>query len=199
MPADRWKKLSAHAGLEVQPWRQDGNHITIALQRPLDASLKSSERLRPSMYKSWLLSVVTELQKKSDLPVHVRPHPGSIGQQQEEQWLESVRKDLPATVFWDTRKMPFKEAMKECKLCVTYNSGAGVDAALLGVPIMACNAGSFAWDVALHQPGQWNVSTPYTPDREQWLNNLSYVEWNLEEIAQGLPWEHLRHRLVKQL
>lgn len=84
--------------------------------------------------------------------------------------------------------------MQNCKVCITYNSGAGVDAAVAGVPVITGNAGSFAWDVASHSLD--TVDTPYCPDRTQWLNNLAYAEWSLDEIAAGLPWRHLKPRIL---
>lgn len=197
MPDDRWQKISAHAGLHIQPWRKDGKNIIIALQRPIDASLRSSEARRPLRYKTWLLDLVKTLRQHTDAPLYIRPHPASTGQPIEESWLGAVRQELPEDIIWDTSGQPFDEALKDCLLCITYNSGAGVDATLSGVPVLAGDPGSFAWDVALHDISQI-TDMPY-PDRMPWLYNLSYVEWNLEEIAQGLPWRHLRPRLLEQL
>jgi len=198
MPSDRWNKVSTHANLKMNPWRTDGDHITIVLQRPFDASLKSSQRLRPQKYKTWLLELISQLQNKSDFPIHIRPHPGSLGQIDEEKWLQNIKDEAPKNnIIWDTRSVSFEQAMEKCRLCVTYNSGAGVDAALLGIPVMTCDSGSFAWDVAVHDLNQWNPDMPYTPDRQQWLNNMSYVEWNLDEITNGEPWMHLRSRLME--
>lgn len=80
-PPDRWEKLSAHAAINPQPWRTDGDHILIALQRPLDASLKSSPALRPVKYRTWVISTVQRLLQHTQIPIHIRPHPGSLGQE----------------------------------------------------------------------------------------------------------------------
>ena len=198
-PQDRWEKISLHANLEIGSWRENGTHITIALQRPLDASLKSSERLRPEKYMSWIIKTISQLQHKTDLPIHIRSHPDSLQQEDEQKWLQSVKNKISDDVIWDTSPVPFKTAMENCALCVTYNSGASVDAALLGVPVMACDPGSFAWDISIHNTENWNPNISYTPARQQWLNNLSYMEWSIEEMEEGLPWQHLRQELSKQL
>jgi hypothetical protein len=199
MPPDRWKKISSHAKLNIQPWKKNGKHITIALQRPVDASLKNSERLRPYLYKSWVLQLINELKKKTDIDIHIRPHPDSFNQDEERNWLQSLQLELSDQVTWDTRPISFEEAMQECKLCISYNSGAGVDAACLGIPVMVCDPGSFAWDIAIHDVKNWHPESPYTPDRSQWLNDLSYIEWDLTEISKGMPWMHLKSYLQKNL
>ncbi len=197
MPPDRWNKVAHHANINVRPWCKDGKHIVIALQRPLDASLKFSENRRPMHYKNWLMTLVKSLEKFSDIPIYVRPHPGCFGQPLEEEWMQLVQKELPEYIIWDTRKCSFEELLKDCIACITYNSGAGVDAAIAGVPVVAYDSGSFAWDIAMHDVSI--INNPVFPERTQWLNNLSYVEWNLEEIEKGLPWKHLKPSLLKKV
>lgn len=197
-PDDRWKILMQHANLNIHPWRDNGEKIVIALQRPIDASLKGSEKLRPDNYATWLLSVITDLQKNFQSPIYVRPHPGSTGNNIEEKWLLSVKDKLPDNVIWDTRPLTFEQSLEDCKFCVTYNSGAGVDSALLGVPVIASDEGSFAWEVASHYPEN-NIEKISMPDRQQWLNNLAYVEWSIDEIEQGMPWRHLRDKILEYI
>lgn len=193
-PPDRWEKLSSHAGIALPPWRDHGEHILIALQRPLDASLKSSAAQRPFKYREWLINAVKTIRENSDRPIHVRPHPGSLGQDWEMDWLSSVRQELQNHIIWDDSPKTFAETMENCWTCVTYNSGAGVDAALSGIPVISCDGGSFAWDISGHDLK--NIEKRFCPDRSQWLNNLSYVEWSLEEISLGLPWWHLKNKIV---
>ena len=35
------------------------------------------------------------------------------------------------------------------------------------------------------------IGMPKRPDRTQWLNDIAYTEWTLEEIAQGKPLNRL--------
>lgn len=196
-PPDRWRKISYHAGITPLPWKQDGHHILIALQRPLDASLKSSPARRPHKYKRWLIDTVNEIQEHSNRPIHIRPHPGSLGQEWEISWLNSVKEELNNKVTWDDAPKTFEETMKDCWACVTYNSGAGVDAALLGIPVITGDNSSFARDISRHNCK--DIENRFCPDRSQWLNNLAYVEWSLDEITEGLPWQHLKRKLTETI
>jgi hypothetical protein len=71
-------------------------------------------------------------------------------------------------------------------LCVTYNSTTGVEAVLAGVPTITMDEGAMAWDVSGH-----TLTDILCHDREQWAHNLAWTSWTLDEIAAGLPYEHL--------
>lgn len=84
--------------------------------------------------------------------------------------------------FIDRR--PMREVLDEARMVVTYNSTAGVDAALAGVPVrVEPGAGSMAEPVALNAPNPWS--------RDRWLAGLGYSQWTLDEMREGLPWQHL--------
>ena len=36
---------------------------------------------------------------------------------------------------------------------------------------------------------------PNMKKRNQWLYDMSYAEWSLEEMRQGLTWKHLREHI----
>ena len=44
---------------------------------------------------------------------------------------------------------------------------------------------SLAWDVG--NQDLTTINNPIKPDRIQWLNDLAYTEWTLEEIQNGEP------------
>ena len=33
---------------------------------------------------------------------------------------------------------------------------------------------------------------PMDIEREQWLYDMAYISWSMEEIQQGVAWEHLK-------
>ncbi len=193
----RREKIFSHTGLSLKPWQEDGDHILIALQRPLDASLRSSSALRARRYFNWLKQTVKTLRENSHRTLYLRPHPDSQTSPEERAWLAMAIQELGTSVEWDMSARPFHEIIKNCWTCVTFNSGAGVDAALAGVPIITCDPGSFAWDVSHHDPAL--IEKPLKPDRTRWINALAYAEWNLNEISQGLPWQHLKKKLITKL
>lgn len=71
-------------------------------------------------------------------------------------------------------------------LAVSYNSCSGVDAVSAGVPTVAIDEGSMAWDVASHDIGERKM-----PDREAWAHWLSYTQWSQDEFANGAALAHV--------
>ena len=43
-----------------------------------------------------------------------------------------------------------------------------------------------------------NINSPNMPDRQNWLNKISYTEWWTDEIDQGIPWRRIKQRLIEK-
>jgi len=198
MPPERWKKISRQCSVQLKPWNIDGDSILFALQRPFDASLKGVEHIRPHKYKRWILETCKEIYHYSAKPIVIRPHPESRVNIIEKKWIDELYfelKNIPR-LHWD-KEVYLTDSLSHAYACVTYNSGSSVDAAILGVPVFCGDSGSFAWDVS--SKAIENIVEPSYPDRTQWLNNLSYVEWSLDEMQEGQPWMHLKPRLLEYI
>ena len=164
-PADRWRAL----GVNSKPWRRrpDGPVVVCG-------QLRRDTQVQDSDHDAWCRRVVEHYRRRG-ARVLFRPHPrerepGSYG--------------VPSHLI-DTR--PLRDVLAEAQCFVTYNSTAGVDAAIKGVPVVACDAGSMAWPVAAHGLG----APPRFPSRRAWLAGLGYAQWTLAEMRAGLPWRHL--------
>ena len=62
------------------------------------------------------------------------------------------------------------------------------EAVMNGVPVFV-GPSSLAYDVGNEDLN--TIGMPKRPDRTQWLNDIAYTEWTLEEIAQGKPLNRL--------
>jgi hypothetical protein len=80
-------------------------------------------------------------------------------------------------------KGTLKNAINNANVVITLNSNSGVDAILAGVATVSCDQGSMVYDVGVS-------------DRGQWLKDMSYTQWTLEEMESGETWSHLRKRYV---
>ena len=76
---------------------------------------------------------------------------------------------------------------------VSYSSGFGIESVIRGIPAVVCDPGSFA--LPMSTPFEEAFTHPRTPDRQQWLNDLSYAQWSIKEINDGTAWKHLREVL----
>lgn len=70
---------------------------------------------------------------------------------------------------------------------VTWNSNSGVDAVLAGVPTVAMDQGSMAWDVTGHE-----LKMPRVCERESWAHALAWKQWTKEEMSSGYCWDMVK-------
>ena len=42
------------------------------------------------------------------------------------------------------------------------------------------------------------IEKPNTPDRQQWLNDLGYAHWSLNEIRNGEYWTRVKDQILKE-
>ena len=164
MPPDRLGKL----WVDVKPWRRDGKHILLCGQVPWDASVDHTDHV------SWLQMAVGRCLSHSDRQVRFRPHP--LGQ-------------IPPLEGCEYSTGSFKEDLKDCWAVVTFNSNSAVEAAIEGIPVFAFDRGSMALPIA---NWKWDaLESPGTPRRKQWLQDLAYCQWTLDEMREGQAWRHL--------
>lgn len=98
---ERWEAL----GLEVKPYRTQGDHILVCPNR----SFGVPGYIMPPM---WPEEVVRILQRRTKRPVRLRPHPGN-----------------------NPPKVPLVNDLRNAWAVVIWSSSAGVEALLEGIPV----------------------------------------------------------------
>lgn len=86
--------------------------------------------------------------------------------------------------------------LREAFVCISYDSIAGCDAVLNGIPSICYGDNAMARDVS------WCSWTDFergnsvpVMEVEEWAHRLAWCQWSHDEIAAGDFWEHLRGRL----
>jgi hypothetical protein len=170
VPSDR---AAAHWSHALRPWRDGGHYALLLGQVPGDAAVRGLQ------LEAWVRDIARALVARGYLVVF-RPHP------QARQTIHA-----PALLVQARRDRSLDEELAEAAVAVTWNSNAGVDAVLAGVPTVALDEGSMAWPVTSHAI----QADPVRPDRRRWLERLAYCQWTPDEIAHGDAWAHLRQGL----
>jgi len=170
MPDDRWRKL----GVKLKPGRWHPNKrgtagdVILCGQVPWDASVQHINM------ENWLGLVAESIKIQSDRRIIYRPHPKAR--------VPDAVRDC------ETSDRTLEEDLARAWCVFTFNSNTAVDAVISGIPAIACDEGSMAWDVT----GRLNdVETPCTPDRGRWMRDLCYTQWTPEEMRAGETWKHL--------
>jgi len=171
-------------GLQVKPWKYDGEYILIAGQH--DKSLQWKDM--PSM-ATWVHDTITFIRAQTDRPIIFRPHPrcplSAI-----EYDFKNVKRQTPKQIknTYDDFDMQFDNIWAT----VSWSSNPGVHSIINGVPAFT-GPSSLAFDVA--EQNLRNIENPLYGDRTQWLNDYAHTEYTIEEISQGLPLKHLTYKL----
>jgi len=166
MPSDRWDAL----GVELKPYKMGGDFILICGQVPWDASVQHTDHIM------WIANTINEITKATDENIMLRPHPLAVAQ-------------TPYFMGADRSTKPLQYDLDHASMVITFNSNTGVDAIINGNTVFASDVGSMIWDVANKQLS--SLSLPAQYDRRRWANNIAYTQWNIDEMSDGLPWQHL--------
>jgi hypothetical protein len=102
--------------------------------------------------------------------------------------------------FVNGRDRLWTDHLKEAYAVVAYSSGLSIDAVAEGVPVIACDEGNFAWQVAEKRLENINdMKLASEQQVYQWLANLAYMQWSPEEMLSGECWRHLKPTIEKVL
>lgn len=178
----RWEKVQRELGVELKPWHTDGQYILVALQLPGDASLRGLD------ISEWVYHTVHDIRKYTDRTIIVRAP--QILRDYNSDLFYKLNKETKDLIWQQGSKDNLNETLDKAWCTVTYSSGLGIDSILRGTRAYAMNTGSF-----VHSLGFTNLSqiedNKSLPDRTQWLNDLCYAQWSVDEIKEGEAWNHI--------
>jgi hypothetical protein len=160
--ASRFAKLD----VEVKPWRfnSDG-YILLCPNR----SFGVPERM---MHPDWATRAAVQLRECTSMPIRIRVHPGNSPPK------HSLRDDLDGA-----------------RVVVIWSSSVGVHALVQGIPVICdapfwiCRGATRSFhDLIKNRPyNEWDM----TIARSLALERMAWGQWTCEEIASGVPFEHL--------
>lgn len=156
----RWHSLFGHL---VKPWKIGGEYALLCGQVPGDMSVEGM-KLTP-----WYHQMCRELEARGQ-KVLFRQHP-----------MDRGLREVPAQVSSDSLAFDLNKAA----FCLTYNSNTGVEAVLAGVPTIAFDQGSMAYEVSSHSFDDELIR----PCRNDWMHQLAFCQWSPAEIENGLAWD----------
>lgn len=154
----RFEKL----GIELQPWRELGEHIAIRGQRGIGSRLMASP-------VGWHFHTANELAKITKRKVLIKEHPGNgaVSDKSHESYLQNAH----ALVIW--------------------SSAVGVKALVMGIPVFYC-APHWICSIAATQgiKGIENPLIDNN-SRLQAMQQMAWAQWSVAELATGEPFLRL--------
>lgn len=173
---DPWrpKKLE----INLLPWRKQGDHILIAMQRT-----DSEQWIGMPSGNQWLQQTVDTVHQYTDRPVVIRNHP-----RQAAAIPNGCQHWQPRSVIGTYDCFDFNNSIAGAWAVINWNSGPGSQAVIAGVPAFV---GSDSLAAPVGNCDLTAIENPVAPDRSQWLVKVSHTEWTVDEIATGRPIERL--------
>jgi hypothetical protein len=178
----RWQQIKQDIGLELQPWRTNGEHILICLQRNGGWSMGNLDVMQ------WCNNTIREISKFSKRPIVVRAHPGD---KKVKQYLNINHPNVKIT-----SNPSILDDFKNAWAVVTYNSSPGVAGAIEGIPVFVTDPNpkvSQAFEVANF--ALKDIETPDMPDRQQWIEKLAMSHFSFNDLKTGLAWNIIKEYL----
>ena len=175
----RWQKISKDLNLKLKPWRSNGSHILICLQRNGGWSMQGLNTL------NWLDQTINSIRKYSNRPIIVRAHPG-------DKKTKGIIKIKHKNVFLSTKEK-LTDDLIGAWATVVYNSSPSVASAIEGVPVFLTDPqprNSQSFDIANTDIS--NIESPTLLDRQQWVEKLSMCHWKFEELKSGEAWNFFK-------
>ena len=200
-PDDRWKQIQKDQNIEIKDWSLSGDAILLILQRPGDSSLKNLIA-KYSSYENFLIQTISQIRKYTDRKIIIRLHPlrqdrqlGAIQQCNLGDYELSTNNTNAGLLNGGDG---LYEDFKRSRVVIGFNSNALTESVCEGIPTFSLCPSSMAWDVS--NTNLAHIENPKLDiDRQQWLNNLGYCQWRIDEIEQGLPIDHLLQLYPKNL
>jgi len=175
----RWQQISKDLGISLKPWRTQGNHILICLQRNGGWSMGGLDVIQ------WMNSTILEIRKYSKRSIVVRAHPGDkkIGS-----YLKVNHKAVSLSVNPDLR-----DDLCNAWATVVYNSSPSVASIIEGIPAFLTdpypqNSQSFVvanTDIS-------RIEDPAMVDRQAWIEQISMCHWKFDELKSGVAWQFFK-------
>jgi hypothetical protein len=153
-------------GVRIEPWQEGGDEILIV------GSSRKSALQHGFQYMEWERNAAKALECSGKRVVY-RPKPTD---------LERIPID---GIGYDER--PLEEALAKACLVVTHHSNVAVQALAAGVPVHCVTGAGAAFSVPL---GDFTR----LEGREQFLADVAWLQWSLDEMRNGTCWAHIKER-----
>ena len=175
----RWEKLSTNLGISLKPYRTQGNHILICLQRNGGWSMRGLDVL------AWLDITIRQIQSYSNRPIVVRAHPG-------DKKIRSILNIKYKNTLISTEEK-LVDDLQNAWATVVYNSSPSVASLIEGIPTFLTDPQpTYSQTFGVANINLNKIENPLMPDRQQWIERLAMCHWSFNELKSGEAWQFFR-------
>lgn len=167
-------------GIEMKPWKTDGYILIPEQVHPEGMGHGRSDWLE------WAKETCFKIKSVTDRPIRIRRHPNRTAWKD---YRKNIIKDFDCVEFSDGADTPLSDDLKGAYSMVTLSSRCVIEAITHGVRSVTEDKNSLMWEVSSTIESVENT-TGF--DRRQWLSDIAYSHWSIEEIANGDYWDYYK-------
>lgn len=158
-------------GVSIRDWQKGGQHILVA---GMGDKGSLAEGFQPG---EWERDAITLLRKYTDRPIVYRPKPS---------WKNA--KPIEGCKFSDS-KQRVEEVLAGAYAVVTHHSNVAIDGVMEGIPAFCLQGVGSTMALA----DLSRIEHPERPSgREAWAQDIAWCQFSIAEMAEGVPWRHLK-------
>lgn len=176
-----WDNIRRDYNMDLKPWRTQGQHILVALQRPLGWSMRGIN------LESWLESTIQLIRANTDRPIVMRWHPGNWKAYPQ---YAAMLQRYNITISPEGKHIT--EDLKNCWALVCHNSTPSAVAPIEGIPAFITDHPNYSQGGDMANTDFSLIENPYLYDREKWIRKLAQCHWSFEDLRSGRCWSHMR-------
>jgi len=176
----RWSKISRSLNISLKPWRTQGEHILICLQRHGGWSMAGLS------VQAWLDQTIAQIRQYSrKRQIVVRTHPG-------DKKIKSILKIYGRGVHLSTNER-LVDDLRNAWATVVYNSSPSVASIIEGIPTFVTDpAPQHSQTYGVANTDLSRLENPEMPDRQAWIEKISMCHWSFQELGSGEAWNFFK-------
>jgi len=176
----RWQKISQDLNISLKPWRTQGEHILICLQRHGGWSMAGLS------VQAWLDQTIAQIRQYSrKRQIVVRTHPG-------DKKIKSILKIYGKGVHLSTNER-LVDDLRNAWATVVYNSSPSVASTIEGIPTFVTDpAPQHSQTYGVANTDLSRLENPEMPERQSWIERISMCHWNFQELRSGEAWNFFK-------
>ncbi len=157
--------------IRPEPWKTDGRTILVAGMGP------KGSRAEGYAPQGWEKEAIALLRKHTGRQILYRPKPNVPHSQ-----------PIPGSLMVD-KDIPLEIALRNVHAVVAHHSNAAVEALAMGRPVFVVEGVALPMGLCDLR----KIETPaYPGGRRQWLSDVAWTQWSVEEMASGRAWRYLK-------
>jgi hypothetical protein len=171
-------------GVEIEDWKSSGYILIPEQVHPEGMGHGITDWL------IWVKEVCKQIRSMTNRPIKIRRHPNRNAWNDYREIAEeeiSIRhKDI---TFSDGLDCSLSKDLQNAYAVVTISSRCVIEGIIKGARPFTRDFNSLAWHVS-NCIGM--IDNPILFDRQQWLRDIAYTHWSLDEIASGEYWDYAK-------